>query len=96
MMKLLIVVTIIIFTIGCATAYYLGMDYNTFHQKNADNITFIIESQPSRTGGAFFGIYNWKNGKRIRIGWGTDKHGIPRISGYIIYDRNNNVIARVR
>ena len=49
-MKLLIVVTIIIFTIGCATAYYLGMDYNTFHQNNADNITFIIESKPSHTG----------------------------------------------
>ena len=94
-MKLLIVVIIIIFTIGCATAYYLGMDYNTFHKNNTDNITFIIESEPSHTGG-FFGTYNWKNGKRVKIGWGTDQHGIPHIEKYTVYDSNNNIINRVR
>ena len=94
-MKLLIVVTIFIFTIGCATTYYLDMDYNTFHQNNADNIAFIVESKPSHTG-AFVGTYNWKDGKRVRIGWGTDQHGIPRIGSYTIYDSNNNIINRVR
>ena len=95
-MKLLIVVTTIILTIGCATPnYYLGMDYNTFHQNNTDNINFIIESKPSHTG-AFVGTYNWKNGKRVKIGWSTDQYGIPRIGGYTVYDSNNNVINRVR
>ena len=93
-MKRLIVVAIMILTIGCATPYYFGMDYNTFHEKNADNITFIVEDDIRL--GIFVGIYNWRNGRRGEIGWGTDKHGVPRISGYAVYDRNNNVISNVR
>ena len=90
-MRLLIAIVILI--AGCTTPnHYLGMDYNTFHQKNTDNITDIVESNPEDVR-AFIGTYNYKDGKRVKIGWGADAYGIFRIGYYIVYDGNNDIIV---